>query len=184
MTFPFMMMAAQAVGIGASMYSQNKANRRANRSDRTTSEFDRIGSEMDRMQMETRLQEEQLASSQESLVSLENLREVMATQRAIFGARNQNAGIGTAKAIETRSMNAFNSDEIAKNLSLTFRQNYIKSQMRLANIQGAGRQAQRLTAKADRRSVRNSNLIGQGLNMFSFNMLGENPFAGKGGVGG
>jgi hypothetical protein len=131
-----------------------------------------MGEELEKQQIQMRMEEEQLASSQESLFNIKRLKEVMSTQRAIFSARGQMAGVGTAGAITAQSENAFNADERARNLSLSFRQNQLKSQMSLYGIKREARASQRTMG-----------YLQQGFNMFSFNSLGENPFGGSQGSG-
>ena len=159
MAFPFILLATQAAGIGMNLYAQSRAEK-----------FTQMGEELDKMQLRQRMGEEQLASSQKSLYNLERLREVMATQRAIMGARGQMPGVGSAGALTQKSIGSFNKDEEARRLSQTFKQNQFESQMRLYGLN-----------RANRQSKRGSKIMQQGLNMFSFNAFGENPFKGFGG---
>ena len=159
MALPYLLLAAQAAGIGMNLYAQRRAEK-----------FTRIGEELEKQQLQLRMSEEQLAYTQKSLYGVEQLREVLASQRAIMAARGQAPGLGSAKALETRSVNVFNADERARQLSQTFRKNQLDSQMSLYNINRSTRKAQR-----------KMNSVMQGLNMFSFNALGENPFGGNNG---
>jgi len=187
---PYMLMASQAAGIGMNMYAQRKAEK-----------MTRIGEKLDLMglqnqlqtgamqfetaqlQLDTRMKEEQLAFTQQALFDTEKLREVMATQRALFSVRGQMGGVGTAAAISNKSVNAFNADERARNLSQLFAKNRISNQKSLLKIQksafdtGIGSQMIGLkVGQAGRKAQAGANLMMQGMNMFSFNSMGQSPF--------
>jgi hypothetical protein len=155
----FLLMGAQAAGIGLNMWAERRAEK-----------FTRIGEELDKAQVQTRMQEEKLAYTQKSLVDLNRLREVQAMQRAMFGARGQLPGVGSAGALQTRSENLFNADVRAKQFSQTIKQNQLQSQIYGMNINKQGRNLQRRTKR-----------LTQFANMFSFNALGQNPLGGVGG---
>jgi len=187
---PFMLLAAQAAGIGMSMYAERRAEK-----------FARIGEKLDilgvqhqmqsanlqfenaQRQLDTRMQEEQLAFSQQALFDTERLREVMATQRAIFSARGQMPGVGSAGAITNKSLNAFGADERARNLSKLFAENKIKSGKSLLKLQQGNFNLESISkmsgikmGRTARKAQSGANLMMRGMNMFSFNAFGENPF--------
>jgi hypothetical protein len=155
----FLLLGAQAAGLGINMWAERRAEK-----------FTRIGEELDKAQIQTRMQEEKLAFTQKSLYDLNRLREIQAMQRAVFGARGQAPGVGSAGALQTRSENLFNADVKARKLSQTIRQNQLQSQIYGMNIAKVGRNFQR----------RNKRLT-QAVNMFSFNALGQNPLGEAGG---
>ena len=123
MALPFLLLAAQAAGIAMDMSAQRSAYRMARR-----------GQQLEEAQINLRMQQEQVAFEEESLQSLENLREVMASQRALFAAQGRVPGIGSTAAIEQRSLIRFAADERARKLSMGFREHYYKSQTALSRI--------------------------------------------------
>lgn len=149
MAFPFLLLAAQAAGIGANLY----ANRQQSR-------IERMGGAIDEQQMKLRMEQEGLVAQQETLYDLKALQETLASQRAIMGARGQNPSQGSAKTIEQASIRAQKEDERVRGLNKGFRKDYMDSLSRLRRIDRAGVKAQRGTQ-----------LLGTSLNMFSFNEM-------------
>ncbi len=147
MAFPYLLLAAQAAGVGLNLY----ANRQQNK-------IEGLGYNIDEGQLNTRMQQELLVASQQQLSELGNLEETLATQRAMFAARGTNAGQGTARTIMEASSKAYQEDQRARNLNTDFRKNYIESLKRLQRIERAGL-----------KSTRGAQLAQFGLNMFSFN---------------
>jgi len=149
MAFPFILLAAQAAGIGANLY----ANRAQNR-------IESKGLALDEESVKLRMKQESLAAQQETLQDLTTLRETLASQRAIAGARGQNPGQGSIKALEQKSVRAQSTDERMRNLNKSFREKYAESLSRLKRIEHQGTKAQR-----------GVQLLGQSINMFDFNSL-------------
>ncbi len=187
-----MLMASQAAGIGMNMYSQRRAEKMA----RIGEKLDLMGLqnqlqtgamqfETAQLQLDTRMKEEQLAFTQQALFDTERLKEVMATQRALFSARGQMPGVGTAAAISNKSLSAFSADERTRNLSQLFRKNQLNNQKSLLKIQKSAFDTQIRSnmagvkvGQAARKAQMGSNLMMQGINMFSFNAMGQSPFGG------
>ena len=135
MSFNFLLMGAQAAGIGIDMYAKHKQERAARR-----------GAEIDKKEIDLQMQQEQLASTEQSVLNVERLREALASQRAIFAARGQASGQGTPVSLTQNQLSTFNQDEQARQLSLSFRKYQGDAQKRLLNI---GLSAQKVANKLD-----------------------------------
>ena len=155
--FQMLLLAAQAGGLAANLWQQNRESR-----------YDAMGTKIQQKELDLRMQQEQLASSQESLFNMERLRDTMATQRAIFAARGQSASQGSNYFVGQESVRAFNSDEEARKLSLGFNEYHNKATQALLGIGLAGRKA-----------ARSNKMIGKTLNTLSFNSLGGSGSGGK-----
>jgi len=158
MTFPYLLLGAQAAGIATSIFANESQNR-----------IGKAGLGVDRAQLALRMEQETLAATQETLFDLQNLRETLSTQAAIMGARGQRTGVGTAHAITQKSLNAYGQDENARRINKGFRESYLNSMSRLKRIESEGMKAQR-----------GVQLIGQSLNMLDFSSL----FGSTGGLSG
>jgi hypothetical protein len=134
MAFPFLLFAVQAAGIAMNMYQRKQQEQSSN-----------MGAEADRRELQLQFKREQLASSEESLANTERLRDVMATQRAMYAARGQQAGQGSPVAIAARSQNLYQADERARQLSLSFRKYQTEAQQRLIAIGQKARRTERKT---------------------------------------
>lgn len=154
MSLAYILLAGQAAGYASSIYGKKRAER-----------YTRMGEELDRQQRELTMQQETLASTEQAVLSSERLREVMATQRAIAGARGVQAGQGSNLAISEQSQRLQAADERARQLSLSFRKQQMDSYNRLYKLNAGGRNA---TRRADR--------FLQGMNLLSFNPLTEKLF--------
>ncbi len=142
---PFMLMAAQAAGYATSIYSRKAQEKMA-----------RYGDELDRGQMRLQMESEQLASTEQALYNTERLRDVLATQRALAASRGQQSGQGSNLMVAQASQRAYNADENARRISMSFRKNQFESMQRLMGIKAVGRN-----------SLRRSQNIQQGFNMLS-----------------
>lgn len=117
MAFPFMLLATQAAGIGMNLYARNKAKKY----EEMGMQYSRMGAQLEANEMGLRMEQEVLASKEQSLISTENLREVLASQRAIFASRGTKAGQGSAHGVQEKSIRTYNADERARKLSLDFK---------------------------------------------------------------
>lgn len=158
MAFPYLLLAAQAAGIGVNLYGSAQQNR-----------IESAGYNINEDQLRLRMDQEQLAFQQESLQSLTMLKETLASQRAILGARGQNPGQGTAKAIEQNSVRKQSVDQQAREINARFKKSYLESMARFSRVEQQGSRAQRGTQ-----------LLGQSLNMVDFNTLFGNVLNKKG----
>ena len=149
MAYPFLLLAAQAAGIATNIYAQSQQTK-----------IGRQGLAIDQAQLGLRMEQETLAATQDTLTDLTTLQETLASQRAIFGARGQNPGQGTAKSIEQKSVNAYGADANARRINQTFKKSYMESLSRLKRVEQHGLEAQR-----------GVQLLGQSLNMVDFNSL-------------
>ena len=87
----------------------------------------RAGSEVEQAQINTRMEEERVASALRSLDAMKQLRMTMASQRAIFAARGQKAGAGSAFSISQASVREFQSDERVRKMNLITRQGTLRA---------------------------------------------------------
>ena len=160
MAFPMVMMllASQAAGLATNLWATNRANK-----------FDSLGTHMQQRELDLQMPQQQLVSTQESLVSLQRLTDIMASQRAIFAARGQTPG-GSNYFIGQNSMRAYNSDEEARKLSTGFKKYYLKASQNLIGLESTGRKA-----------ARNFDAFGKGMSMMSFNSFGSSGGTGGGG---
>jgi len=117
MSLEFLLLAAQ---IGGTVLEQ-RGKRRAFK------EYKK-GTELEIAQIDLRLKQEQLASEEQSLLSVEKVREVLASQQALFAAQKRVPGVGSTAAITSRTIRDFNRDESSRALSLGFRQQYLNAQ--------------------------------------------------------
>lgn len=122
-----LLLGAQVAGIGANLFAARQQNR-----------LTEMGIEADRGNLATQMQQEELAFTEANIASVQNLREVMATQRAIMGARGQNPGAGSALAVANKSIRAHEADKAARDLSKSFRQKQFQNANSLFDIKKAG----------------------------------------------
>ncbi len=132
MTFPFMVMGAMAAGAALDIYQSKRKER-----------FTRMGEQIERDEMRLQMQQEQLASSEQSLFQGEQLRDILATQRALAASRGQLSGVGSNRAISESSIRAFNADEHARELSQSFRKHQYESAQRLQGLNRLARNTER-----------------------------------------
>lgn len=147
MAFPYLLLAAQAAGVGLNLYASRQQNK-----------LEGLGYKIDAGNINMRMQQELLMASQQQLSDLGNLEETLASQRAVFAARGTQAGQGSARTIMEASKKAYAEDERARRLNTDFRRNYMDSLKRLQRIERAGL-----------KSTRAAQMAVSGLNMFSFN---------------
>ena len=146
-TYNAMLLGAQAAGIGAGIYASGQQRR-----------AEAAGAAIDEGALKLRMQQEQLAFTQANIADLNNLAETLSAQRAILGARGQASGSGSAAALANKTIAQYGEDKQSRQLNASFRKDYITSMIRLrrANLGSS-------------RAAYGSSLIGQSMNMFSFN---------------
>lgn len=171
MAFPFMLLAAQAAGIGANLYSQRRQARAENRALDQQAEWMDVGLGMQMGDLSLEMEQDTLASTEQSLFNMEQLRETMAAQRAIFGARGQMPGVGSANSVANKSINTFNSDESARETNKKINKFKLESKGRLLKINNITGKAGLSNQKAMGKSKRQGERLSQGLNMFNFNQV-------------
>ena len=132
MAYQFMLMGAMAAGAALDLYQSKRRER-----------YTRMGEELERNEMRLQMQQEQLASSEQSLFQGEQLRDILATQRALAASRGQLSGAGSNLAVSQASIRAFNADEHARQLTQTFRKNQFESAQRLQGINRTARNQER-----------------------------------------
>ena len=148
-TYKAILLGAQAAGIATNIFAESRSNR-----------ISRMGYEIDQRELGLRMQEEELAFTQANTANLERLRETLATQNAILGARNQLPGQGSALAATNKSLENFAADKTALRLSQSFRKSQLQGLERLAGIK-----------QATSRLESGNKLLAAGLNMFNANEL-------------
>lgn len=141
-----MLLASQAAGLATNLWATSRANK-----------FDSLGTYMQQRELDLQMQQQQLISTQESLVGLQRLTDIMSSQRAIFAARGQTPG-GSNYFIGQNSIRDYNSDEEARKLSSGFKKHYLRASQNLMGLELTGR-----------KSARNFDMMEKGLNMMSFN---------------
>lgn len=158
MSFAFLLMGAQAAGYGIDLYAKRQQQKMAGR-----------GAELDKRQLDLQFQQEQLASTEAAYMNAERLREALASQRALFAARGQSSSQGTPLTLTAGQIGAFNADENARQISMSFRKHQLDAQKRLINI---GLHTQKFSNKLDSAM--------KGINLLNFNgMMGGNASPNK-----
>jgi hypothetical protein len=127
----YLLMGAQIAGAISDVYGQHQSYKMSKRAQ-----------QFEEGQINLRMQQEGIASQQQSLLNLESLQEVLATQRAFAGARGFTPGVGSALAVEQKSIHRFRQDEKARELSLSFLQQQRKAQIAMSKVGLAGKKAQ------------------------------------------
>ena len=149
MSFNFLLLGAQAAGIGLNMYQRRKEQR-----------YQNMGADIEIQDLGLQLQKEQLASSEEAVANMERLRDTLATQRAIYAARGQKVGQGSPVSLMQGQIRAQSYDERARQLSMGFRKYELESKQRLIGLN-----------KTARKSERRTKDFMQGLNLLNFNSI-------------
>jgi len=169
MAFPYLLLAMQGAGIAANLYSQDKQRRAQNKALDQQSRFSDIGYEIADKELGFRMEQEQLASTERSIFDLENLREVMASNRALTSARGQMPGVGSAGSVSNRNINLYNQDQKARQLSEGFKKFQMESNSRLLRLNQTTKKASIANYKMNQKAERKASLLKFGLNMFDFN---------------
>ena len=167
MAFPFLLLATQAAGIGIDLIKNSISNRAENQAYDSKSRFLSYGASLEQKEIDIRMQQEELSASEESLMSLKRLREVMSTQAVIFGARGQKTGTGSALSASQGSINEFNADERARNLSKSFRKLQLENQKSISKLNHLAGESSIQSAKSRRTLKQTMGLVNKGLNMFT-----------------
>lgn len=87
----------------------------------------RAGTQIELAQLNTRLEEERTSAAMRSLDAMQQLRMTLASQRAIFAARGQAGGAGSALAISSKSVNAYEADERVRRMNLLTKQSILRA---------------------------------------------------------
>ncbi len=105
-------------------------------------ELEQKGAQLDQDEVRLRMQQDTLSETEQSLYDTERLGEVMATQRAILSARGTREGAGSAGAASAKTLNTFNADQRAQNLSSQFRKLQTENQLSLMKIRTFGQKVE------------------------------------------
>ena len=114
------MQAAGAIGDIIGTGSQQKVLRR--------------GAELQQANIENSIAEQQLAASLAAVDSMKALRQLLATQRAIFGARGQNPGAGSAAIATGTAVHEAGVDERIRRMNLLAREHNLRAQSSLVGL--------------------------------------------------
>lgn len=82
----------------------------------------RAGTQLEQAQIENRLEQERAASTQGSIDAMQQLRQNLATQQAIFAARGTRGTAGSAASIASKSIQNFSTDERVRRMNLLSRE--------------------------------------------------------------
>lgn len=127
----FVLMGAQAAGMIGGAFSDASTYKAAKR-----------GQQMDEAQANLRIRQERVAANEQGLFQLEELREVLATQRAMMSVRGGQSGVGSALAAEQKSISNFKRDEQARERSLQWSKSQHQARLSLGRMGLAGMKSQ------------------------------------------
>lgn len=127
----YALMGAQAAGLVGDIWASSASGR-----------VGKLGQQLEEQQLDLRLKQERIASQEQSLAGLEQLQEVLATQRAFAAVRGGLPGIGSNLAVEQKSITNFNRDEQARALNLEFGEQQRRAQMAAGRLSVLGKRAQ------------------------------------------
>ncbi len=127
----YALMGAQAAGLVGDIWASHASN-----------SIGRRGQQLEEAQLDLQLKQERIASNERSLMNLEQLQEVLATQRAMASIGGGLPGIGSALAIEQRSVSNFNKDENARLLNLEFSAQHQKAKIAVGRLSVLGKRAE------------------------------------------
>jgi hypothetical protein len=148
MALPFLLLAAQAGQTAYGLSQSRRAERRA-RGDigaeqasidqtiqglNTSASYVNMGADVDQQMLDLQMQQSRLATTEKALYNNENLRQTLSSQRALFAARGQNIGQGTARTAGTLAEHAHGREETARRLNQSFNELTIKGHKALTEI--------------------------------------------------
>ncbi len=127
----YVIMGAQAAGMVGDVWATSASLKSA-----------KLGQQLESSQFDLRLKQEQVASQEQTMASLEQLSEVLATQRAMASIRGGLPGIGSNAAMEQKSISNFNKDEKSRSLSLEFLGQRVQAQKSVGKLSLSGKEAE------------------------------------------
>lgn len=130
LSFNYFLLGGQAIGLGLQQVGANKASSLARR-----------GTRLEQGQVDLRMQQERLLATQQTVEATENLRAIMASQRAIQSARGQMPGVGSAGAVEQGNLRAYMQDERKRALQSNYTQQQLSAQKQLLGLNNATAQS-------------------------------------------
>ena len=92
------------------------------------------GAQIDQDMLDLQMKQSRLASRQRSLSNIENLKEVLSSQRAMFAARGQAIGQGVSAIATQKSLSNFGREEQARRLNQKYGELQIKGHKALTEI--------------------------------------------------
>ena len=113
------LLAAQVFGYAGNLYSSHKQSQNINRT-----------AELDQQALGLQMQQQTLQATQESIAATDRLQEVLASQRAIAGAR----GAGVSAAEINKSAREYGREEQNRALATNYSQHQTKAQQTLLSL--------------------------------------------------
>lgn len=176
MAFPFLLLATTAAGLGMKAFSQSQSNQAEDAALREQDYFSNLGFDIAKNEIGLRMDQETLAAEEQNLFSINRLRDVLSTQRAMMGARGQRSGVGSAGAIQNKAINVYNADEKSRNLNESFRKMQLQGQFRSLSIKQLTGQSRTSNFKSKRNLKQTQDWLKTGTNMFTQALTGmKNP---------
>jgi hypothetical protein len=137
MSTSILLLAAQIAGLSQAYSAKRKSSKEIGRNLEQANYFTRIGGELERQELDLKLEEAEIGYYEQALYNADQIRETLASQAAIFGARGQRIGAGSAKAITDSSIGAYGQDTKMLELSRKFTKNNILNRKSLSSINQA-----------------------------------------------
>lgn len=119
MALPILLLAAQASGMIVDYFGTRNQIR-----------MGRMGRSVEEAGINASIEMTRAESEEASVAAMQNLRQTLASQAAIFAARGTRAGVGSALTISEGSVGEFNQDEKARRMNLLARE----AQLRAGNV--------------------------------------------------
>lgn len=94
------------------------------------------GQELQQASMDANLAQIKLGAQNESLSAMQNLRQTIGSQLAVFAARGTQPGAGSAAISLNQSQTNFNQAQQTRNLNELAKENQIKTQSMISKLQG------------------------------------------------
>jgi len=115
--------AAQAAGMVIDWYSTENQK-----------EIGRMGTKIEQAGIENQIQTNRLEAEDASLKAMQELRKNLGTQAAVFAARGQSSGAGSAIGLRNESISNFNSDERTRKINTLGKEANLRAQSLMANL--------------------------------------------------
>lgn len=94
----------------------------------------RMGQKLEQASITANIAMTKLQAEQQSLAAMQDLRQTLASQNAIFAARGTRAGVGTTLAIANKSVGNFNADERMRRMNLLSREAELRASGALSGL--------------------------------------------------
>ena len=94
----------------------------------------RMGADLEKASINTNIQMNAAAAANQSVYAMQNLRQVMGSQAAIFAARGTRGNAGSAFSFNQESVSKFGSDEQARRMNQLSREAELRANMVLTGM--------------------------------------------------